>query len=488
MSVTINKKTNPVLDTPFHKISQDLIPLATPLDALRPDPLNARSHTPGSIAEVAKSLDLYGQRKPIVVNKNTGFVLAGNGTLAAAQHLGWSHLAVVKVEDDPDTAIGFAIADNRTAELSSWDESGLKELLDGLDRPGDIPGVTDDWMQNLGVDPNAKQKKDPEDIPQVPARPVSVADDVWLLGDHRLMCGSSTVAKDVKKLMQGERAILFATDPPYLVGYDGTNHPKSTKTKKKAKAAALKGVDAPEDKTNKDWSGTYGLTWDDAAQGTKLWDDFIAVAMKEAVKENAAWYCWYASSRHTWLEACWDKAGAFIHQQIIWVKNAPVLSFSHYMQQSEVCLYGWIRGKKPIKVDRKILSNVWQGHGDPTDEGMIKQPCPSCLSNVWHIKGLAGKDRPDHPTPKPLACFTIPMRQHVPKGGLCYEPFSGSGSQIMAGEVSSRKVYAMELSPVYVDVAVRRFIEATGKDVVLEGSGKSYFDVAKDRKVKLDWG
>ena len=105
---------------------------------------------------------------------------------------------------------------------------------------------------------------------------------------------------------------------------------------------------------------------------------------------------------------------------------------------------------------------------------------------VWEMKSLAGEDRPDHPTPKPLEAFGIPMRQHVPKGGLCYEPFSGSGSQIMAGEANGRRVYGLEISPVYCDVAVQRFQKATGKIIYLDGSGgKSYEEIAAERGVDL---
>ncbi|MBF0215279.1 MAG: site-specific DNA-methyltransferase, partial [Magnetococcales bacterium] len=128
------------------------------------------------------------------------------------------------------------------------------------------------------------------------------------------------------------------------------------------------------------------------------------------------------------------------------------------------CFYGWIRGNRPARIDDA-----------------------ESMSSVWDLKSLSGEDRPEHPTPKPLDCFGIPMRQHVPPSGLCYEPFSGSGSQIMAGHLTHRRVYAMEISPVYVDVGVKRFIQATGKIAYLEGSGgKTFEQVAKDRGVALD--
>ena len=227
----------------------------------------------------------------------------------------------------------------------------------------------------------------------------------------------------MRRLMNGERAVLFATDPPYLVDYDGSNHPTR----------------------NKDWSQSYGNTWDDSSQGAELYDGFIAAAVAEAITEDAAWYCWHASRRQAMLEACWEKAGAFVHQQIIWVKDRGVLTRSHYLWKHEPCFMGWRRPNRPPKVAEQTLPSTWEMPSFTKDE------------------------RPDHPTPKPLDAFGIPMRQHVARGGLCYEPFAGSGSQIMAGEANGRRVFAMEISPAYIDVAVERWQAETGKDAILDG-------------------
>jgi DNA modification methylase len=157
------------------------------------------------------------------------------------------------------------------------------------------------------------------------------------------------------------------------------------------------------------------------------------------------------------LEACWEKAGAFVHQQIIWVKDRGVLTRSHYLWKHEPCFMGWRRPNRPPKVADEMLTSTWV------------------------IPSLAGEERPDHPTPKPLDCFAIPMRQHVTRGGVCYEPFSGSGSQIMAGEANGRRVFAMEISPAYVDVAVERWQAETGRDVILDGDGRSFAAVKAER-------
>ncbi len=262
------------------------------------------------------------------------------------------------------------------------------------------------------------------------------------VGGHRLLCGDATDPVDVKRLMGDARATLFATDPPYLVGYDGTNHPQSF-----------------TGGGNKDWSGTYGATWDDADGNLDLYDKFVGVAIAEALAENAAWYCWHASRRQAMLEQVWIKHGAFVHCQIVWGKNRPVLTRSWFMWQHEPCLMGWIKGKKPPK-----------------------GPEATPASTLWMIDTIPnGDERPDHPTPKPLEVFAIPMRQHVVRGGICYEPFCGSGSQIIAAEQLGRRCFALEIEPRYVDVALLRWAKLTGQQPVLEETGQTFEQVTRVR-------
>ena len=410
-----------------------------PLDGLVPYARNARTHSEAQVAEIAGSIREFGFTNPVLIAED-GTLIAGHGRVLAARLLGMDTVPAITLAGLSDTQRrALVLADNRIALNAGWDEALLALELSDLKEAGfdlGIMGFEDGELDRLlsGSDDDDASTA-PVVIPEPPRNPASQTGDLWVLGDHRLLCGDSTSQDDVRRLMNGERAILFATDPPYLVDYDGSNHPTR----------------------NKDWSQSYGTTWDDSSQGAELYDGFISAAVAEAITEDAAWYCWHASRRQAMLEACWEKAGAFVHQQIIWVKDRGVLTRSHYLWKHEPCFMGWRRPNRPPKV------------ADQT------------LPSTWDMPSFTKDERPDHPTPKPLDAFGIPMRQHVARGGLCYEPFCGSGSQIMAGEANGRRVNAMEISPAYVDVAVERWQAETGKDAILDGDGRTFAQVRTER-------
>jgi len=271
----------------------------------------------------------------------------------------------------------------------------------------------------------------------VAEHPISRTGDLWVLGSHRLLCGDSTSREDVRRAMNGMKARLFATDPPFLVDYDGTNHP-----------------------SGKDWSETYGVTWNDDDSKSELYPKFIAAAQAEAITDDAAWYCWHASCRYSHLESTWIAAGILPHSQIIWAKNRPVLGNGWYMFQHEPCLMGWKKKCKPARMP---------------NQGM--------LSTLWEVDAVPmGDDRPNHPTPKPLELFAIPMRQHTRENDVCFEPFSGSGTQIIAAEQLTRRCYAIEIATAYVDVAVRRWQQLTGLKATLDGDGRAFAEIETERR------
>jgi len=311
------------------------------------------------------------------------------------------------------------------SEAVAFDHEDLQELVKG--------------MAGLGRD----APQDP--IPPPAAEAISRPGDLWYLGRHRLLCGDSTKPADVARLMGDERAVLFDTDPPYLVGYKGTSHP-TTQSNRGSNA-------------NKDWSGRY------REQGGREADRdfylaFIRAAVQCAIAPNAAWYCWHAIWHHSMLEAVWQECGAFIHQQIIWFKSRPVLTYSTYKWQHEPCAFGWMKGQEPaffMWAHDSCLMGWRRGDKPPTDVSAGAQ-----LSTVWEISN-AEVETKEHPTAKPNRLFAIPMEIHTQPGDICYEPFSGSGSQLIAAEQMGRRCYAIELEPVFVDLAVKRWETLTGK-------------------------
>jgi DNA modification methylase len=407
------------------------------IEKLVPNPRNPNTHPEKQIELLAKIIKAQGWRNPVVVSKRCGFVIKGHGRLAAAKLLA-AEVVPVDFQDYDNEAAEWAdmVADNRIAELAEADEESLKALLKDLDGRIDLDltgfdaDSLDDILERL------ETKEGDVSVPAPPVNPLTKPGDLYELGGHRLLCGDSTNAEDVRHVMNGQRAILFATDPPYLVGYDGTNHPGT------------------RPKTNTDWSETYGATWDEAddARNCDLYDRFIKAAIEAAIEPNAAWYCWHASRRQRMVEEAWEKNGAFVHQQIIWSKpNRPILTRSWYLWAHEPCFFGWTKGNKP-----------------PRESSDYER-------SVWEIEGINNDERPDHPTPKPLECFAVPMRQHTKRDDVCYEPFSGSGTQLVSGDQLGRRVYGLEISPAYCDVIVRRWLAlGPGRQVIRNGEDATH--------------
>lgn len=253
---------------------------------------------------------------------------------------------------------------------------------------------------------------------------------LWRIGEHRLLCGDATNSEDVARLMGDERAVLFATDPPYAVGYTGGSHPQSWGNRGAANR-------------DKDWSGQYveaksADVPNAEGAGVELYRAFIKMALEFAIVRNAAWYLWHASKRHSMAEKVWAEYGAFVHQQIIWVKSRPVLTYSTYLWRHEPCLFGWIKGEKP----KTLRSQV----GAAADE---------FPTTVWEVPS-SEVETDAHPTCKPCRLFSLPMEMHTEPGDICYEPFSGSGSQLVAAQQTRRRCYAIEKSPPFVAVALER--------------------------------
>ena len=427
----------------LNHIVEGLRPLAVPMAALNPDPNNAMTHGEKNLSTIMNSLRRFKQRKPIVVQKNGMVIRAGNGTFEAAKTLGWTHIAAVVVDDEAPEATAYALVDNQSAKLAEWHDGNLAAQLQSL--PDELRGVTGfDEVDLKNLLSDLTPTTTAEDEPPAPLEAaVTRAGDIWLMGEHRLQCGDSTDPEQIARLMNGKKAALCATDPPYLVDYTGErpDHDGGSKG-------------------GKDWSATYNEV------AIKDADGFFRSLFKcvlGAVQKNAAIYCWHAHKRCGAIQKVWEDLGILDHQQIIWVKPTTVFGRVFWPFQHEPCMMGWVQGNKPAH------------DGDNT------------VSSVWNID-WEGKSRVvgnEYPTQKPLEIFARPMRRHTKAGDVCFEPFSGSGSQIIAAEQCGRACYANELSPVFVDVAVRRWQNLTGKDAVLEATGKTWRETAAERGVSI---
>ena len=334
--------------------------------------------------------------------------------------------------DEKEKALNLAL--NRIE--GEWDVELLRDLLVELELYdfGDIEvtGFDAEEIRSIirGVSVRKEGLTDPDDVPEPPDEPVTRPGDIWLLGEHRVMCGDSRRLDDVSKLMNGKRAVLLATDPPYLVEYTGADRP---------------------DNSGKDWTDRYNEI--EMGDAEAFFRDIFEVALT-VLEDNAALYCWHSHKRTHLIQRIWEELGLLNHQQIIWMKPTATHCYSFYPWQHEPCMMGWKKGCKP------------RHDGDHSHT----------ITSVWQLdwEGKARVVGNEHPTQKPVEIFAIPMRKHTFEGDICFEPFSGSGSQVIAGEQWGRVVYAMDISPVFVDVTVRRWQEFSGGDAVLEGDGRTY--------------
>ncbi len=410
-----------------------------PIDRLFGNPSNPRLND-AAVEPVAASLRRFSWRQPIVA-KPSGEVIAGNTRLKAAHLLGMSEVPVVWFEGSDLDATAYAIADNRTHEFSEWDEPALAKLLEELRAEDSLDGVgyteTDiDALLAELAEPNEIDDPGPE---APPSTPVSRSGDLWILGSHRLLCGDSTKEEDVERVLGGEKAALLSTDPPYCVDYTGNDRPI---------------IDGKP--SGKDWSPLYREI-DIEDLGEFL--DAVFKACLPQVQDTAGIYIWHAHVQQPVIAATFERHGLLLHQVIVWVKPTATFGHSFYRWRHEPCAFGWRKGHKPS-----------HGYGD--------------LETVWEAdwEGSSRVVGNEHPTQKPLRLFEIPIEQHTAPGAIVMEPFSGSGSQLIAAERLGRRCRAIEISAAFVDVAIRRWQKATGKEAILEGNGKSFAEIAEERR------
>jgi DNA modification methylase len=386
-----------------------------------------------AIPRVARSIRQYGFVAPVVVWQSRGRLVAGHTRISALESILAKEpsfvprdapgvgLVPVRFHEftDEAEAAAYAIADNKLSEIAEWDEQMLGEVMQ------EIRALDDKLLRETGFDGDEIDRlireaggadlvgEDPG-LSEPPLVPVSKPGDSYELGAHRLMCGDSTSAEHVKRLLDGEIAALLSTDPPYCVDYTGMDRPIHDGKP-----------------SGKDWSHVYREI-DIKDLGEFL--DKVFTATLPHVRDDAAIYIWHAHLQQPVIAATFEKHKLLLHQILVWVKPVATFGHSYYRWRHEPCAFGWKRGHKPA-------------HGFGQED------------SVWELD-WEGKSRivgNEHPTQKPLEIFRRPMRVHTKSGDLVLEPFCGSGSSILAAAMEGRRCYALEISPAFCDVIRRRW-------------------------------
>ena len=406
-----------------------------PIEAVVPYARNPRKNA-GAVAKVMASIKEYGFRQPIVVDAEH-VVVVGHTRLEAARRLKMTHVPVhVARELTAQQAKAYRLADNRTHEEAEWDEVLLKLELEELrDGGADLGPTGFDALELNELFSDLKQgNTDADDAPPLEEVAVSVPGDVWLLGKHRIVCGDCTVRETVSAALGGAKPRLMVTDPPYGVNYDAQ------------------------------WRQDAGLNGPEAAKGLVKNDDRADWREAWALFPGDVAYVWHGGLHSTVVAESLKAARFGLRAQIIWVKQRLVIGRGHYQWQHEPCFYG-VRDEARDDHWRFVPEHEVAAYavreGKTADwAGNRKQ------STVWHIEHV--KSETGHGTQKPVEAMRRPIENNSAPGAHVYEPFSGSGTTIMACEQTDRICHAVELDPRYVDVAVRRWEAFTGKLAVRE--------------------
>ncbi len=390
------------------------------INDLKSDHKNARRRTDRSSDLIKESLQRYGAARSIVIDEDNR-ILAGNGTIDGAKAAGIRRVRIIESEGDEVIAVrrsglseeqkvGLALADNRTADLSEWDLEMLHRLseeheLDPWFNQDDL----DELLNVVEVDP-VEGNTDPDAVPDAPEEPITKPGDLWILGNHRLLCGDSTNPQHLQRLMDGQLADLWLTDPPYNVDYEG--------------GTGLK------------------IQNDNMADGEfrQFLCDVYSTA-NQVLKPGAAFYIWHADSEGYNFRGAAQDNGWKIRQCLIWLKSSLVMGRQDYQWKHEPCLYGWTEG----------AAHTWNSDRKQTTILEFDKP----------------KKNGQHPTMKPVDLFQYQIDNSTKPNQLVLDSFGGSGTTIIACERIRRQARLMELDPAYCDVIVQRWSEFTGKDAVL---------------------
>lgn len=388
------------------------------IDSLIPYARNSRTHSPEQVTQIAASIKEFGFTNPVLIDEQGG-IIAGHGRVLAATKLKMTDVPCIELAHLSETQKrAYVIADNKLALNAGWDDEMLRLEFDELSEAGfdlELTGFSLEEIDGLQVNEITEGLTDEDAVPEVPENPVSKLGDVWLLGNHRLMCGDSTSIGAVEVLLQNQRAQMVHTDPPYGVSYQSNMRTKS------AKFDVLKNDDV-----------------------------FLDIApVIDAVSDGwvFVWTSWKV------LPQWFDQFSSFGYpsNQVIWFKGG-----------------GGIGDLKRTFSSDYETALVWHRGAELTGKR---------IGSVWKV-GKDGATEYLHPTQKPVALAEEAIDKTTKAGYRVLDLFGGSGSTLIACEKTGRKAYLMELDPKYVDVIIKRWQDFTGKQAVHEETGKTYAELS----------
>jgi DNA modification methylase len=395
--------------------TSDLIPYAK----------NSRTHSPEQVTQIAGSIREFGFTNPVLIDSENG-IIAGHGRVMAAEKLSMEEVPCLRITHLTELQKrAYIIADNRLALNAGWDAEMLKIELTDLKEENfniDLVGFTEEELAELLAEPQSEGQTDEDEVPEIPETPISVPGDVWVMGSHRVMCGSSLDEDQVEKLMGGSKADLWLTDPPYNVAYTG---------------------------------GT-GLTIQNDDMDDTSFRQFLVDAYAAAdsvMNPGAVFYVWHADSEGFNFRGAAQDIGWKVRQCIIWVKSALVMGRQDYQWKHEPCLYGWKEG----------ASHYWGSDRKQTTLLQFDKPSRNA----------------EHPTMKPVELFSYQIENSSKPGGIVLDSFGGSGTTVIACEQLGRSSRVMELDPKYCDVIVNRWQDFTGKKAAHETTGEPFGTTVK---------
>lgn len=422
------------------------------IDKLVPYARNSRTHSDAQVSQIAASIKEFGFTNPVLIDGDGG-IIAGHGRVMAAKSMKLDSVPCIRLDHLTEAQKkAYVIADNKLALNAGWNDQMLGlELADlqGLGFDLELTGFSKDELASIMAPEPTEGLTDEDEVPSIPEQPKIQRGDVWLLGEHRLMCGDSTQADDLAKLMDGDKADLVWTDPPYNVAING-------------KAGKIMNDDMSDSEFRKFLDAVYARYF-------------------ENMREGAVIYVAHADSERVAFTDCFVKANLKLSQILVWAKQSGTLSRQDFNWKHEPILYGWKEGAGHYFCKDFTLTTVIDD--DLDIDKMKKDDMVAMLKQIKEQMPttVIRHDRPTksdlHPTMKPVGLVQRMVEWSSMDGWIVLDLFGGSGSTLIACQKANRRARLMELDPKFCDVIVKRYQDFTGKKATHAETGKTFDEV-----------